>query len=861
MPSIEEEIAIWLNKRPLWVQILARQIVSTGSVDEAFASSLATKLVAKESLGTPVPLTAKDLPTSVSTGAKVELTAIDGLVNVNALADGGALAFGQSGLTVIYGDNGSGKSGFARLVKDVVGARHRQEILPDAFAPSAPTTQSAIIRYRINGNEQTLSWPQDTDSELSQVHFFDEACGDDYLLNDSELSYRPSALKLLDLLVEATDLLRAALDHELAQATTNPYQVPGLSLSTSAAAFMESLSADTTVPAVEAATEVPENAEELLATKVQEEARLQSTNPATEKSRLTNVAAALDLLAGHIDSLGEKLSPAASTTLENSLGTARTLRAAADLASKTNFTDEPLEGVGSATWRTLWEAAERYSQDVAYHEHEFPYVGDDAHCPLCQQRLDTDASSRLKRFHTFVHDETAKNAQKAEALAESSITSLKDLQIANIATTSALASLETENPQLSTELRLALDLAATAKTRIGERLRAETEEPLIELAIVDTDKLRTLAVTTRQRAEKIDAAAFATQLKAASDSKNELKDRIELAKHRDSLKEEVARQHAQREITAIRSSVSTQPITKQSIALTRTYVNERVNDRFSRESEQLGLQHVKLADKGGGKGKLKHKPALLGATLTTKTVRDVLSEGEQTALGLAGLLTEINFDASESALVLDDPITSLDHGRREKVAKRVAALAEKRQVIVFTHDLTFLGDLIRAADEEGTPMKELSIIKSNKGVPGTVLDTHPWKAKDARKRIGDLRERLAKLKKDQSTIDPDDYDHRVQFWAGQLSETWERIVRNDVVGKVVDRGTTEVRPKMIKLLAQITSDDNIDFQSGYSQVSKWAPRHDKSEEVNFVAPTTDEMEAELNRLDAWYKRINGYGQN
>jgi wobble nucleotide-excising tRNase len=38
-----------------------------------------------------------------------------------------------------------------------------------------------------------------------------------------------------------------------------------------------------------------------------------------------------------------------------------------------------------------------------------------------------------------------------------------------------------------------------------------------------------------------------------------------------------------------------------------------------------------------------------------KPVAQVLSEGEQTALGLAGYFTEAHFDDSKSALVLDDP--------------------------------------------------------------------------------------------------------------------------------------------------------------------------------------------------------------
>ena len=859
--SVEEEIASWLNQRPAWIRLLAARILSEGSVDSVFAEALASQLVAKKNLHNPADLTAKDLPTSASTGARVELVSINDLVNVNALADGGSLEFGVSGLTVIYGDNGSGKSGFARLVKDAVGARHHQDILPNAFHPTAPKEQRAVITYRVNNSERAITWPQEIDAELRQIHFYDEACGDHYLLNDSELSYRPSALSLLDQLVEATDLLRTALDRELEQVDTKPYEVPGLLSATAAGKFMASFNAETTDAQIDAATVLPLNAESEHARLVQSEGRLQSTNPTNEKTRLTRVAASLDLLVTHFDTLHKALAPAASTKLEKELAQTRALREAADLASKTSFTDEPLDGIGSASWRALWETAEAYSREEAYPEHDFPHVSDDARCPLCQQELHTDATSRLERFHAFVHDETAKNAMNAETALRKSLDALKNLDVATVATTNALAAIETEEPGRAEKLSTALDTAVAAKTRIGQRLRAETEEAPLELSVVDTEVLRASAVQLRQRAETIDDAEFAAQLKAAAAAKNELNDTIELAKHTENLKASAARQRSARDIATLRSSISTQPITKQSITLTRSYVNAQVNDRFSRECDRLGLEHVKLDDKGGGKGKLRHRPALLGATLTTKTVRDVLSEGEQTALGLAGLITEINFDSSESALVLDDPITSLDHGRREKVARRVAALAAKRQVIVFTHDLTFLGDLIRAADEKDVALVERSITKNNQGSPGTVLQTHPWKAKDAKKRIGDLREDLAKLRKEQVTLKQEDYENRVQLWAGKLSETWERIVRNDIVGKVVDRGTTEVRPKMIKLLAQITPDDNSDFQSGYSQVSKWAPRHDKSEEVNFIAPAPDEMEAELNRIDAWYKRITRYGQN
>ncbi|WP_310055972.1 AAA family ATPase [Arthrobacter ginsengisoli] len=861
MPAIEEEIVSWLNSRSGWMKVLTGQLLAGHDVDDAFVESLASDLVGKKELQVPAPFVVKDLPTSASTGSRVELTSVSGLLNVNALADGGTLNFGSTGLTVIYGDNGSGKSGYARLVKDVVGARHRDEILPNAFNPGAPKKQAAVITYRVNGQDRSLAWPDDVDPELRQVHFHDEPCGDHYLVNDTELSYRPPALTLFDKLITATDALRAAVDCELGKVDTAKYAVPGLQASTNAGLFAASVSPDTTDDQIDEATKLPDDAETELATLVQNEARLLSTNPAKEKTRLANGAKGLDSLAQHFDSLEGLLSPKACQDIEQKLSTSRSLRMAADLASKTSFTEEPLDGVGTETWRALWEAAEAYSQAEVYPDHDFPHTETDARCPLCQQELGADAANRLGRFKAFVHDDTAKKAKSAEGLAKRSVDALKQLEVVTVETTNALAFVEAESPKLASELRAALDTAADAKKRIGERLRGESEEQPVALAAVDSGALRAEAITVRERAAKVDETAFATQLKAATHAKLQLKDKIDLAEHAGALKKDVERRRTARDITAIRNAISTQPITKQSIALTRTHVNEVVNDRFSRESDRLGLEHVKLDDKGGGKGKLRHKPALLGATLATKTVRDVLSEGEQTALGLAGLFTEINFDESESALVLDDPINSLDHGRREKVSRRIAALASKRQVIVFTHDLTFLGDLIRAADEAGVALQERSIAKDNARVPGRVLETHPWKAKDAKKRIGDLRTDLARLKKDAKDMTPEEYENRVQLWAGLLSETWERIVRNDIVGKVVDRGTTEVRPKMVKLLAQITTADNDEFQSAYSQVSKWAPRHDKSEEVNFVAPTVDEMEVELARIDGWHKRLVTYVQN
>jgi ABC-type nitrate/sulfonate/bicarbonate transport system ATPase subunit len=121
------------------------------------------------------------------------------------------------------------------------------------------------------------------------------------------------------------------------------------------------------------------------------------------------------------------------------------------------------------------------------------------------------------------------------------------------------------------------------------------------------------------------------------------------------------------------------------------------------------------------------------------------------ALGLAGFFTEATFDESKSAIIFDDPVTSLDHMRRDKVAQRLTRLAKDRQVVVFTHDVAFVGDLTAAADSDGVPIIERSV-ERRRSDHGVCVSWLPWKAKDFNSRIDHLRTELAKLTKDRPSL-------------------------------------------------------------------------------------------------------------
>jgi hypothetical protein len=129
-------------------------------------------------------------------------------------------------------------------------------------------------------------------------------------------------------------------------------------------------------------------------------------------------------------------------------------------------------------------------------------------------------------------------------------------------------------------------------------------------------------------------------------------------------------------------------------------------------------------------------------------------------------------------------------------------------------------------------------------------DQHPWKAKDAKARLARLGVELERIKKERGGWDAAAYEREVAEWAGNLSETWERIVSMDIVNQVVDKGTSEVHPKMLRVLARITDQDGKEFQASYGRCSKWLRLHDKSTDTNYVAPDIEELEEERARVRA-----------
>src|SRR5262249_9611383 len=116
----------WANQQDAWVRQLVSDVILTqkplieAQVDAVFELFLREKALQP---GQPVAISKlTDDVSSVDVSAGLALTRLDNLRNVNALAEGQAIDFNPK-MTVVFGENACGKTGYVRVLKKAAAVR------------------------------------------------------------------------------------------------------------------------------------------------------------------------------------------------------------------------------------------------------------------------------------------------------------------------------------------------------------------------------------------------------------------------------------------------------------------------------------------------------------------------------------------------------------------------------------------------------------------------------------------------------------------------------------------------------------------------------------------------------------------
>ena len=117
----------WSRDLPLWQQDRLRRVVEKGTLAADDVADLAELCKKGYGLSDTVlearPLPLEAIPQGPVTTQAVTLRAISNTTHVNAVDGTQTLTFAEHGLTIIFGYNGSGKSGYGRILRRACRAR------------------------------------------------------------------------------------------------------------------------------------------------------------------------------------------------------------------------------------------------------------------------------------------------------------------------------------------------------------------------------------------------------------------------------------------------------------------------------------------------------------------------------------------------------------------------------------------------------------------------------------------------------------------------------------------------------------------------------------------------------------------
>jgi len=571
--TVLELILEWSYDHPAWQRDALRRIVQAQKLIEADIPELVA-LCKRGRTANPLPtepeanpLEAVHLPANPGAGASVSLTAIQDVSAVNNLAPAQTLTFAPNGITVVYGDNAAGKSGYARILKRACRARHSEVILSNVYGEPAAATAGATFRYNVGGGEQPpATWndagrPQPQPHPiLSAISVFDADCAAVHLKTRNEVAFRPFGLDVPDELADACKRVKAALETEKQQleaARNAIFVTPPWKTATAVGKALAALTHKTDVSKLE----------ELATLSEQEKARLTrltedlSKNPATAAAEQRLKAERIKRLADAVTAIAAGTNDAEIAGVLALQGDAAAKRAAAHLAAQNLFADDSLPEVGGEVWRNLWEAARRYSTEVAYPEAPFPAVDPDTLCVLCQQPLSAEAIARMGRFEAFIRDDTERQAQDAERNLETAAQSLANLTIRFQPIAESLNEIELHDRTLGRAIRRALASARTRRYAAQCRLAGNDQATIPPLEPFPNGQTTALEADTRKYAADLQNAASGEERKALQTERQELADREVLRTHLPAIKAEIARLQSLHFLDACQSDTTTNTIT------------------------------------------------------------------------------------------------------------------------------------------------------------------------------------------------------------------------------------------------------------------------------------------------------------
>lgn len=840
---IKNEVIEWIREQPYWWQVIANSIfrgkkLNDEDLDKIYIIFKQEVKLTQESLKKDdLKFTALDVISENTNNMK--WNSVSNIKGVNALKDREILHIGKQ-VTLVYGKNGSGKSGYTRLLNNAFVSRGDKNILGNIFKNNKEDP-SAIFDFKdADNNIESVLFPEDSNNTfLNSVSVFDTVSAVNVLTKESELDFAPMEFKFFDEFTQIFLIIKNKLVVEIESKQQNNDFGNYFDKNTIIKERVQKINGHSDYNEIKLLSDTS-RMDEIYKENIKRKNVLLSLNIDEKLKEYKKLKQGLSQTKEKLELFNNKYSIQRIMKTEELLAERANLKKISSYEGLEQLAGEHIHKLGSPEWKNFILSSKTYYNLI---DKEIK------NCIFCGQSIEN--ITVIEKYWKYLKSSAEKNLVRAE----DNIKKLKadfESQNFNLVVKGSKVEdwLKENQSNLYEQLNDAEKNFRNVNLRIVESLSTLEWNQAVESYNVNSSCFNDVFELITRKINKLDADKVNKEVTILNNYFDEYDAKLKLEKHLPKIKNFI--NNAKWVSSAEMVNLSTQKITTFQNKLFSKYVSSKYIEKFDRECKQLNANFSAEIIQRGRKGVTLSRLSIKG-----KKPVEILSEGEQRSIALANFLAETDSNSNNVCLVFDDPVSSLDYERRDIIARRLVEEAKNKQVVILTHDITFLLILQNYCSISDIECRTTTIRKLG-GSAGIIQEeTIPWISMPVSKRIKKLRSDLQSITTFYKNINSnnielmEEYEGKAKSWCELLRETWERTVEEVLFNNSVQRFSPAVETQRLKK-AVFTKELYDELEKEMSSCSDWV--HDRASGLGEMTPSPEELSEYLKTCDEFIKK-------
>ncbi|ENM5888951.1 AAA family ATPase [Vibrio mimicus] len=848
MVNLNSEIEQFAESLPYWAKYLSSKLLSGTVISDDDINVSYEYLLEDAGLK---PITEKPTITisfldEIGEGFKKDLllTSLYNLKGVNALVENQRIDFCPQ-VTIIYGVNGAGKTGYTRLLKKAFHSRSTEDILPNIHISNGHSNVSAEISFTSGSKPYSLTYPEHKQqNEFRQFSIFDNKCVNVHLTNKNQFEFRPAGLDFFANLIEAFKKIEVKITTDITNKNAAKDYASLFDGESDIKNILNALSAKTKVDDLKKLIPITEEEKKTRSELEEQKAKLQTLKKDKEIADLNTYKGLLSKLKTSIDDNNKLFTEESLSEIKTAISDCLSKDDAAKAEGIENFKTDKLTDVGSKEWKNFIAAAQDFAKQQIGNGEEYPK--DDSYCILCQQPLTIEARKLIVSYWAFVKSQSEQDAKNSQTVLNTHKNSYQGLKFDLLPADSVLRKWMLDNYKKEI---IEIDEDLQKQKALSEIIISDlTTKTVNDWAAIQigTAHIEKIVQRIEDSITKLQENDPTEDIRKLNNSITYLNHKEKLEQHINGIEEYVTNLKWASAATKVKGQIPKRKITDKEKELSGKYFNEAYIRAFNDECRSLNCEIGIDISHTGSAGTSYRQLFLKG-----KEPSKILSEGEQKIISLADFLAEMKLSEITCGVIFDDPVTSLDDERKGRIAERIAEESKKNQVVVFTHDLVFVSTLISACCEFKID-HVCHWIEKRDHTPGYVfLNNAPSYEKQYR---NSEIPRSHYVEANKADCPPAQREYLIKSAFTELRTCYEVLVINDLFKNVVQRFNERVSVDSLKDVYFV--DELVtELLDNFGQCCRYMEGHTHSDKYAYQKPTVESLNTEINRYDAIRTKI------